>query len=106
MDVRFLAVNGRQPVKDWLGKLSSTERDAVKEAIAKVGKGFPRPVGKSLYRRIRKGLYEVKAHTADRQFRVFFVVKENRLLLVHGFIKKTQETPKSEIETALNRLKH
>jgi phage-related protein len=34
---------------------------------------------------------------------VIFCVKDGYMYLLHGFIKKTQKTPKAEIEIALKR---
>ena len=34
-----------------------------------------------------------------------FTVQDNRMILLHGFIKKSQKTPKSELNTAKKRLK-
>lgn len=39
-----------------------------------------------------------------QQGRVIFVVKNNKIWLLHFFIKKTNRTPLREIETAENRL--
>jgi len=51
------------------------------------------------------GLYELRIK-ASVQIRLFFVfVKPNIFLIVHGFIKKTNKTPKKEIKTAISRLK-
>ncbi|MFD0391773.1 type II toxin-antitoxin system RelE/ParE family toxin [Tistrella bauzanensis] len=37
--------------------------------------------------------------------RVLFAVKDGKILILSGFIKKTQKTPKIEIETAKKRLR-
>lgn len=50
-------------------------------------------------------LYELRIKT-DVQIRLFFgFVSPNIFLIVHGFIKKSQKTPVSDIKTAFNRLK-
>jgi len=36
---------------------------------------------------------------------VIFAVIEERMVLLHGFIKKTQKTPKIDIDLALKRMK-
>ncbi|OAD20621.1 protein containing DUF891, partial [Candidatus Thiomargarita nelsonii] len=35
--------------------------------------------------------------------RVIFFIHNNKIVLLHGFIKKTQQTPKEDIELALTR---
>jgi phage-related protein len=37
--------------------------------------------------------------------RVLFAVTHSQMVLLHGFVKKTQQTPLSELELALKRLK-
>jgi phage-related protein len=36
---------------------------------------------------------------------MFFTIHEQTMILLHGFVKKTQKTPKNELKTAIDRLK-
>ena len=48
------------------------------------------------------GLYEIRVQQASDIFRIFcFFDKGQLIVLANGFQKKTQKTPKSEIEKAL-----
>lgn len=48
------------------------------------------------------GLYEIRVQQGSDIFRIFcFFDKGNLVVLANGFQKKTQKTPKSEIEKAL-----
>lgn len=48
------------------------------------------------------GLYEIRVQTGSDIFRIFcFFDKGQIVVLAHGFQKKTQKTPKKEIEHAL-----
>ena len=48
------------------------------------------------------GLYEMRVQVGNDIFRIFCFFDEGQLIvLMNGFQKKTQETPKSEIEKAL-----
>ncbi len=48
------------------------------------------------------GLYEIKVQQGSDIFRIFcFFDKGKLIVLANGFQKKTQKTPKSEIERAL-----
>ncbi|WP_192821781.1 type II toxin-antitoxin system RelE/ParE family toxin [Rufibacter sp. LB8] len=48
------------------------------------------------------GLYEVRVEVGSNIFRIFCCFDEGRLVvLFNGFQKKTQKTPKSEIEKAI-----
>jgi len=53
-----------------------------------------------------KGLYEARIQLGDNIWRVFcFFDKERLVILLNGFQKKTQKTPKKEIEMALQLMK-
>ena len=48
------------------------------------------------------GVFEIRILTRNDIFRIFcFFNKQNELVLINGFQKKTQKTPKKEIEMAL-----
>jgi phage-related protein len=40
----------------------------------------------------------------DRIARVIFCVEHRTIVLLHGFIKKTQKTPKRELDLAMKRM--
>lgn len=49
-----------------------------------------------------KGLYEVRVEVGSNIYRIFsFFDQGNLVVLGNGFVKKTQKTPKNEIEKAL-----
>ena len=51
---------------------------------------------------IRDGLFELRANHSGNIYRVFFILDNgNLIILFHGFQKKTQKTPKQEIEKAI-----
>jgi len=51
-----------------------------------------------------KGLFEVRTSLlTNRIARVLFSIDEDRMVLLHGFIKKSQKTPKSELDLARTR---
>lgn len=50
-----------------------------------------------------RGLYELRVR-GKTEIRIFYVfVKARRIYLLHGFVKKTQETPTKEINIAMER---
>jgi phage-related protein len=54
----------------------------------------------------RRGLWEVrKSLTQNRIARILFVVYQGQMVLLHGFIKKTQQTPEEELDLAVKRQK-
>ncbi len=72
--------------------------------ILAVQKGWP--LGLPLCRPLGRGLWEVRSTLPSRRIaRVIFAFDGDVIVLLNGFIKKTQKTPPGEIETALARLK-
>ena len=54
-----------------------------------------------LWDKLREDIFEMRLHVSGRRiFRLFFY-REKQLCFLNGFIKKTQTTPKDEIEKAL-----
>lgn len=63
------------------------------------------PVGMPVCRPLKGGLYEVRTDLEDRIARVLFGIEDGKMVLLHGFIKKSQKAPKGDLETARKRLK-
>jgi len=57
-----------------------------------------------LIRKLEPGLWEVRSHVADGIARVVFTVEASVMVLLHGFIKKSQKTSANDLETARQRL--
>lgn len=92
-----------EPVRDWLKGLDAAPRKAIGEDIRTAQYGWP--LGMPLIRKLGAGLWEVRTRLRDGIARTLFTVDENRMILLHGFIKKTQKTPLKELQTARRRLK-
>ena len=57
-------------------------------------------MGKPLVDSLGGGLWEIRSSLGDRIARVFFVVVEEEIVLLHGIIKKSRTAPKSELDLA------
>lgn len=67
---------------------------------------FRWPVGMPLCRPLKDGLWEVRSTLSDGGIaRTFFCVHEDKILVLSGFIKKTQKTPDEELKRARKRMK-
>ncbi len=95
--------NDKEPVREWLQSLSQKEKQLIGEAIKTVQ--FSYPIGMPLVKKMSTDLWEVRVNLKDKIARVFFTVQNHRMILLHGFIKKSQKTPKKELEIAQTRLK-
>ena len=95
---------GAEPVRDWLRELDEEDRKVIGEDIATVEFGWP--VGMPLARSLGDGLWEVRSSLpSKREARIIFAVIGERMILLHGFIKKTQKTPRGDLAMAHKRLK-
>lgn len=63
------------------------------------------PIGMPVARSLGKKLWEVRSNLPDGIARVIFVILGNKMILLHGFIKKTQKTPQKDLEVATKRHK-
>jgi phage-related protein len=92
---------GGEPVREWLRSLSPIEdRKQIGVDIKTVEFGWP--IGMPVCRPLGDGLYEVRSSlTRNRIARVlFYIDARGRMVLLHGFIKKSQKTPPAEMELA------
>ena len=64
------------------------------------------PIGMPLVKSLGGGLWEVRSSLpSKREARALFVVDEGGIVVLHGFIKKAQKTPQSELNLARKRMK-
>ncbi len=90
-------------MRDWLKRLPKDERRAIGEDIAYVQ--FKWPIGKPRVDHLRGAVWEVRTSLTRRIARTLFAVESGVMVLLHGFIKKTQATPGSELALAEKRFK-
>lgn len=94
-------------MREWLKELPIEDRKIIGEDIKDVE--FSWPIGLPLVRPLGHGLWEVRSNlTSGRIARVIFLCRrgpDGQMVLLHGFIKKTQKVPQHEIEVALKRLR-
>ncbi|HET7923185.1 MAG TPA: type II toxin-antitoxin system RelE/ParE family toxin [Gammaproteobacteria bacterium] len=105
LPVRFYRTEaGNEPVREWLKSLSQDDRKIIGDDIRTLQFGWP--IGMLLNRSLGGGLNEVRCTLgSNRIARVMFAVKDGSAVLLHGFIKKSRTTPKSDLELARDRLK-
>ncbi len=52
---------------------------------------------------MKQGLFKVRTKLDNRIARVLFCVVDGRMVLLHGFIKKTKKTPQADLDLAMDR---
>jgi len=95
---------GAEVVRDWLRDLDEADRHAIGQDLMRVQ--YRWPVGMPLCRPIGDGLWEVRTSLpSNRIARALFCVVRGQIVVLHGFIKKTQKTPDDELALARKRKK-
>lgn len=99
----YRSVGGNEPVREWLKSLPKPDRKAIGEDIAYVQ--FKWPIGKPRVDHLRGEVWEIRTSLENRIARVLFAVYGDTMILLHGFVKKTQKAPAAEIALADRRYK-
>ena len=95
---------GKRPVADFLRSLKPAERAKIGETFDLVQKFGPH-VGMPFVRHLNNDIWEMRTPFAGQAFRVFFFIDSNKLMAVHGIVKKTMKTPANDIHIAIDRMK-
>jgi phage-related protein len=97
----FRTTAGNEPVREWLKELPTSERRIIGEDLKTLQ--YRWPLGMPLVRSLGSGLWELRSTLPDRIARCLFYIPRGRIILLHGFIKKTQKTPTEDKALALKR---
>jgi phage-related protein len=102
----FTTSAGKRPVRESLMEFAPEDRKSIGEDIATLEFCWPVGMPKCSPMKGVKGLYEIRSNiSSGRIARVFFVLSGSEMVLLHGFVKKTQKTPEKELKLAVNRMK-
>jgi phage-related protein len=101
--VFYKTESGKEPVRVWLKSLPHEEKKIIGQDIKTVQFGWP--LGMPMVGKLDKDLWEVRSDLPNRIARVLFTVNEGIMVLLHGFIKKSQKTPASDLALAKQRLR-
>lgn len=93
---------GRKVVLEWLKGLDAEDRAEIGQDLMRVQ--FRWPVGMPLCRPFGDGLWEVRSDLpGNRIARLMFCVVDEKIVILHGFIKKTRKTPDDDLTLARKR---
>ena len=95
--------NGGEPVREWLLSLTKIQRQIVGCDIKTVEFGWP--LGMPLVKNLGNRIWEVRSNFREGIARVLFTMDKNKIVLLHGFVKKTQKRPAKDLQTAIKRAK-
>jgi len=94
--------SGRRVIKEYIDSLSDEDAAAIVAAMADV-----RSEGVAVAKHLRGEVYEVVADGDRQSYRLIFATEgqhDQVLLALNAFSKKTQKTPRRELELAERRL--
>jgi len=92
-----------EPVKEWLYSLDKNCRKIIGKDMRTVQLGWP--LGMPLVRSLGDKLWEIRFRLPNSIARIIFKMIQGDMVLLHGFIKKTQKTPLEDIQIAKKRAK-
>lgn len=101
--VFYRSATGKEPVREWPKELPKDDRKTIGEDIAYVQ--YKWPIGKPRVDHLRGAIWEVRTSLNNRIARTLIAVEGGQMVLLHGFIKKTQQTPTGDIDLAEKRFK-
>ena len=81
--------------------MSKADKRTIGSDIKTVQYGWP--IGMPVVRKLDTGLWEVRSRLDQRISRILFTVYSDTMVLLHGFIKKSQKTPKEDLQLAKDR---
>ena len=98
----YHSASGNEPVRDWLKGLRKEDKLIIGEDIKTVEYGWP--LGMPLVRKLGKDLWEVRSDISNKEIaRVLFTVTNGIMVLLHGFVKKSQKTPPNDLKISEDR---
>lgn len=95
----YCQLSGIEPVREWLKALHIDARRIIGFDVVIAEFGWP--IGMPLCRSLGSRLWEIRSNLPrGRTARIFFCVSDGHMILLHGFLKKTQKTAKLDLDLA------
>ena len=92
----YETARGDCPADDFIGHLNFKTKVKLEKWLAKLeelGPDLPRPYADVVRGKIR----ELRLIFASNQYRLFYFFRDKKIIVTHGFMKKTDKIPKEEI---------
>ncbi len=96
--------SGNDVVRDFIRQLPQDDRRTIGYDLITLQQRFP--LGMPLCKPLRSGLWELRSSLAsNREARLIYFLdsKNQTIVVVHGFIKKTRTTPNDDLKLAEKR---
>lgn len=102
--ILFTTSAGREPVREFIDRLDPNTQTKVREMIASKLIPFGLAVRPPVSKVIATNLYELRI-PGKTAVRIFYTFINLKIVLLHGFVKKSSRTPLKELRTARRRQK-
>ncbi|MDF7663476.1 type II toxin-antitoxin system RelE/ParE family toxin [Bifidobacterium sp. ESL0763] len=98
----YQSENGNCPFDDWYQTLPAKDAAKLDAIIDRIEVyGIPTSLKMQWVKRLDADIWEIRSKfSSNIQRACYFQIRNNEYLITHGFTKKTQKTPKSEIAKA------
>lgn len=103
--IHYKDKNGKTPIEDFLSSIGRSNKDE----FSKISRHIKMLEARGMNEMLNRGLVKKIHGTPDLfelrsgKIRIFFIHLDNSYVLLHGFLKKTNGTPRSEIDKAMKR---
>src|SRR4051812_17762305 len=95
----YTTATGRCPVREYVDALDGAETAAMRKGLRLLGDlGLRRRLPH--VRPLEQKVWELRIRTRRQHRVLYFAASGQRLVRLHAFTKRTQQTPRGEIETA------
>lgn len=103
--IYFATESGARPAKEFVDTLDASSQRKfffVRGLLEEFGHKLPEPHAKYL----GDDIFELRFRGKEGNVRVlYFFFYQNKVVLTNGFVKKTDKTPRRELDTAIERRK-
>lgn len=94
-------------MRDWLEELGESDERIIGADITAVAENWPLVLDTSLVKKLKgeENLWEIRSRISDgkRIARVVFATEAGEIILLHGFVKKSQRIPRKDLRLARRR---
>ena len=95
----YQTARGDVPVKEFIDKLITNHQAKIYAALKRLQEEGPN-LRRPEVAHLRGKILELRVRFATNQYRILFFFSEDTIVLLHAFLKKTQQVPAREIERA------
>jgi len=104
LQVKFYRTEtNNEPVRDWIQSLPEEYKKAIGSDLKTLQFGWP--IGMPLAEKLCRGVWELRTKIRNIIIRILFTLFDDKIIILHGFIKKTRKTPKDDLDLAIARMK-